>query len=75
MLGLISLVSISTFMSIMFPTIYGIALEVWEMNLKLVLLVSYGYRWWALMPVAQGWILDWGGDGFADLNILGLFQR
>jgi FHS family L-fucose permease-like MFS transporter len=25
----------------------------------------------ALMPVLQGSILDWGGDGFSDIKILG----
>ena len=76
MLGLISLVSISIFMSIMFPTIYGIALEGMGDESKigsagLVMAIVGG----ALMPVAQGWILDWGGDGFADLSILGFIPE
>ena len=75
-LGLISLVSISIFMSIMFPTIYGIALVGMGDESKigsagLVMAIVGG----ALMPVAQGWILDWGGDGFADLNILGFIPE
>ena len=63
-------------MSIMFPTIYGIALEGMGDESKigsagLVMAIVGG----ALMPVAQGWILDWGGDGFADLNILGFIPE
>jgi FHS family L-fucose permease-like MFS transporter len=27
------------------------------------------------MPVAQGWILDWGGDGFNDLNLFGFIPE
>ena len=29
----------------------------------------------ALMPVIQGSILDWGGEGFGDLNILGFIPE
>jgi MFS transporter, FHS family, L-fucose permease len=72
MTGLISLVMISVFMSIMFPTIYGIALKGMGDEAKigsagLVMAIVGG----ALMPVAQGAILDWGGDGFADVKVLG----
>ncbi|MBJ6366510.1 L-fucose:H+ symporter permease [Snuella sedimenti] len=70
--GLISLVAISVFMSIMFPTIYGIALKDMGDEAKigsagLVMAIVGG----ALMPIVQAAILDWGGDGFADLNLLG----
>ncbi|RED98389.1 L-fucose:H+ symporter permease [Marinoscillum furvescens] len=70
--GLISLVGISVFMSIMFPTIYGIALKDMGDEAKiasagLVMAIVGG----ALMPVVQGAMLDWGGDGFDDLSILG----
>ncbi|MEO0469865.1 MAG: L-fucose:H+ symporter permease [Bacteroidota bacterium] len=70
--GLISLVGISVFMSIMFPTIYGIALKGMGDEAKigsagLVMAIVGG----ALMPVLQGSILDWGGPGFADVQVLG----
>jgi len=72
MAGLISLICISIFMSIMFPTIYGIALKDMGEEAKigsagLVMAIVGG----ALMPVLQGSILDWGGDGFSDMKILG----
>ncbi len=72
--GLYSLVSISFCMSLMFPTIYGIALEgLTEEESKigaagLVMAIVGG----ALMPTLQGMILDLGGAGSADLLILGL---
>ncbi len=71
--GLYSLVGISIAMSIMFPTIYGIALKGMGDEAKLgsaglVLAIVGG----ALMPPFQGWILDLGGPGFADLHILGV---
>ena len=70
--GLISLVAISIFMSIMFPTIYGIALKDMGDEVKigsagLVMAIVGG----ALLPIAQGWILDWGGSGFSDVKFLG----
>ncbi|NJB83481.1 L-fucose:H+ symporter permease [Wenyingzhuangia aestuarii] len=71
-LGLYSLVLVSLFMSIMFPTIYGIALKDMGDEAKigsagLVMAIVGG----ALMPVLQGSILDWGGPGFSDMKILG----
>ena len=56
----------------MFPTIYGIALKNMGDEAKigsagLVMAIVGG----ALMPVLQGSILDWGGSGFADKQILG----
>lgn len=71
-LGLYSLVGVSLFMSIMFPTIYGIALKDMGDEAKigsagLVMAIVGG----ALMPVLQGSILDWGGPGFSDMKILG----
>lgn len=76
MAGLISLVGISIFMSIMFPTIYGIALKGMGDEAKiasagLVMAIVGG----ALMPVVQASILDWGGDGFDDLRILGFIPE
>ncbi|MDO3695383.1 L-fucose:H+ symporter permease [Wenyingzhuangia sp. chi5] len=72
MIGLYSLVGVSMFMSIMFPTIYGIALKDMGDEAKigsagLVMAIVGG----ALMPVLQGSILDWGGEGFSDVEILG----
>ncbi|PIB28957.1 L-fucose:H+ symporter permease [Maribacter sp. 4G9] len=71
--GLIALVAISFFMSIMFPTIYGIALEGQGDDSKfgaafLVMAIVGG----ALMPTLQGLILDLGGAGYTDILILGV---
>lgn len=71
--GLYSLVGISIAMSIMFPTIYGIALKDMGDEAKLgsaglVMAIVGG----ALMPPVQGWILDLGGPGFSDVSILGV---
>ncbi|MEM9261312.1 MAG: MFS transporter, partial [Bacteroidota bacterium] len=71
--GLYSLVLISFFMSIMFPTIYGIALEGQKEDAKfgaafLVMAIVGG----ALMPVLQGKILDLGGPGYTDTTVLGV---
>ena len=75
-MGLISLVGISMFMSIMFPTIYGIALKDMGDEAKigsagLIMAIVGG----ALMPVLQGSILDWGGAGFADVLIFGFIPE
>jgi FHS family L-fucose permease-like MFS transporter len=76
MAGLYSLVGISLFMSIMFPTIYGIALKDMGDEAKigsagLVMAIVGG----ALMPVLQGSILDWGGSGFSDKQIFGFIPE
>jgi len=76
MMGLLSLVAISVFMSIMFPTIYGIALKDMGEEAKigsagLVMAIVGG----ALLPVLQGAILDWGGPGFADVAVLGFIPE
>lgn len=76
MMGLLSLVAISIFMSIMFPTIYGIALKDMGEEAKigsagLVMAIVGG----ALLPVLQGGILDWGGPGFADVAVLGFIPE
>ena len=73
MTGLYSLVLISFCMSLMFPTIYGIALEGMGEDAKygaafLVMAIVGG----AIMPTAQGMILDIGGTGYADTKILGV---
>lgn len=69
--GLYSLVAISFCMSLMFPTIYGIALRGLGEDAKigaagLVMAIVGG----ALMPPLQGKILDIGGNGYADTTIL-----
>jgi FHS family L-fucose permease-like MFS transporter len=71
--GLYSLVGISFAMSLMFPTIYGIALEDLGEDSKyaaafLVMAIVGG----AIMPTLQGIILDIGGTGYADTLILGV---
>lgn len=72
-IGLIALIGISFFMSIMFPTIYGIALEGQGEDSKfgaafLVMAIVGG----ALMPTLQGLILDLGGTGYTDIKLLGV---
>ena len=73
MVGLYSLVMISFCMSLMFPTIYGIALEGLGDDAKygaafLVMAIVGG----AIMPTAQGMILDIGGSGYTDASIMGV---
>lgn len=71
--GLYSLVGISFAMSLMFPTIYGIALEGLGEDSKfaaafLVMAIVGG----AIMPTLQGMALDLGGTGYTDVTILGV---
>ena len=74
--GLYALIGVSFFMSIMFPTIYGIALgDLTEEQSKigsagLVMAIVGG----ALMPKLQGLIIDAGGNGVADIKILGVSE-
>lgn len=76
MIGLYCLVGISFFMSLMFPTIYGIALGgLTEEQSKvgsagLVMAIVGG----ALMPKLQGMIIDAGGNGVADTTIMGVSE-
>jgi FHS family L-fucose permease-like MFS transporter len=63
-------------MSLMFPTIYGIALRGMGDEAKLgsaglVMAIVGG----ALMPPLQGWILDIGGSGFADIKLFGYISE
>ena len=76
MVGLYSLVGISFWMSLMFPTIYGIALgDLTEDQSKvgsagLIMAIVGG----ALMPKLQGMIIDAGGNGVADTTIAGVSE-
>ena len=71
--GLYSLVMVSFCMSLMFPTIYGIALTGLGDDAKpasafLVMAIVGG----AFMPVLQGLIMDIGGSAYDDVRILGV---
>ena len=74
--GLYSLIFISFFMSIMFPTIYGLSLEgLNEDESKigaagLVMAIVGG----ALMPKIQGMIIDLGGVNVNDIEIIGVSE-
>ena len=75
-IGLYSLVGVSFCMSLMFPTIYGIALgNLTEDQSKvgsagLVMAIVGG----ALLPKLQGIIIDFGGNGVSDILILGVSE-
>ena len=75
-LGLYSLVIVSFFMSVMFPTIYGLSLKgLTEEESKLgaaglVMAIVGG----AIMPKIQGQIIDIGGFNVDDINIIGLTE-
>ncbi|MDG3583854.1 L-fucose:H+ symporter permease [Galbibacter pacificus] len=75
-IGLYFLVMISAFLSIMFPTIYGIALDgLSEEDSKigaagLVMAIVGG----ALLPQLQGILIDLGGAGVSDIKILGISE-
>ena len=74
--GLYSLVGVSFCMSLMFPTIYGIALgNLTEEQSKvgsagLVMAIVGG----ALLPKLQGIVIDAGGRGVNDIQILGISE-
>ena len=75
MWGLYSLVMVSFCMSLMFPTIYGIALNGLGDDAKpasafLVMAIVGG----AFMPVLQGKILDFGGAGYNDVQLMGVAE-
>jgi len=75
-IGLYCLVGISFFMSLMFPTIYGIALgklteeesKIGSAGLEMAIVGG------ALMPKLQGMIIDLGGYGVNDLSIAGISE-
>ena len=71
-----ALVGISFCMSLMFPTIYGIALgnlteEQCKIGLAGLVMAIVGG---ALMPKLQGMIIDIGGNGVADAQIIGVSE-
>jgi len=73
--GLYALVLTSFCMSLMFPTIYGIALNGLGEDAKpasafLVMAIVGG----AFMPILQGMILDIGGQGYSDVSIVGVSE-
>ena len=74
--GLYFLIIISFFMSIMFPTIYGVSLSKLNENEKkigaagLVMAIVGG----AIMPMLQGIIIDIGGVGLNDVKIFGISE-
>ncbi|WP_298238514.1 L-fucose:H+ symporter permease [uncultured Algibacter sp.] len=76
MIGLYALVGVSFFMSLMFPTIYGIALgDLTEDESKvgsagLIMAIVGG----ALMPKLQAMIMDIGGEKVNDTIILGVSE-
>jgi len=76
MAGIYFLVATSAFMSLMFPTIYGIALD----NIGddatlgaagLVMAIVGG----ALMPLIQAKIIDAGGSGYNDIQLFGFISE
>ena len=75
-IGLYALVAVSFFMSVMFPTIYGIALDGLDEEQSkigaagLVMAIVGG----ALMPKWQGMIIDIGGSGVSDTSIVGVSE-
>lgn len=71
--GLFSLVGISAGMSLMFPTIYGIALKGVGEDSKfgaagLIMSIVGG----SVLPPLQALVFDLGGPGYNDINILGM---
>lgn len=74
--GLYLLVATSAFMSLMFPTIYGIALEDIGDDTTLgaaglVMAIVGG----ALLPILQARIIDIGGSDYNDVHILGFISE
>ena len=75
-LGMYCLIGISFFMSLMFPTIYGISLKKLDQDLSkigaagLVMAIVGG----ALMPQLQGRIIDLGGRAVNDIEVLGVSE-
>ena len=75
MIGLYSLVAVSAFMSLMFPTIYGIALEGVGEDAKfgaagLIMAILGG----SVLPPLQALIFDIGGPGYNDVAFVGISE-
>lgn len=75
MVGLYSLVGISAAMSLMFPTIYGIALKGTGDDAKfgaagLIMAILGG----SVLPPLQALIIDLGGPGYSDVTLLGVTE-
>jgi MFS transporter, FHS family, L-fucose permease len=73
MTGLYFLVGTSAFMSLMFPTIYGIALKGTGDDAKfgaagLIMAILGG----SILPPLQALIIDLGGPGYSDVRISGI---
>ncbi|MDN5217485.1 L-fucose:H+ symporter permease [Fulvivirgaceae bacterium BMA12] len=76
MVGLYCLVGVSFAMSLMFPTIYGIALKGMGDEAKLGSAgLILGIVGGALMPPLQGRIIDMGGTGLSDLKLFGFIPE
>ncbi|MDN5204252.1 L-fucose:H+ symporter permease [Fulvivirgaceae bacterium BMA10] len=76
MVGLYCLVGVSFAMSLMFPTIYGIALKGMGDEAKLGSAgLILGIVGGALMPPLQGRIIDMGGTGLSDLRLFGFIPE
>ena len=76
MTGLYCLVGVSFAMSLMFPTIYGIALKGMGDEAKLGSAgLILGIVGGALMPPLQGSIIDMGGTGLSDLQLFGFIPE
>ncbi len=76
MAGIYFLVATSAFMSLMFPTIYGIALDDIGDDATLgaaglVMAIVGG----ALMPLIQAKIIDAGGSGYNDIQLFGFISE
>lgn len=76
MIGLYCLVGVSFAMSLMFPTIYGIALKGMGDEAKLGSAgLILGIVGGALLPPLQGRIIDIGGTGLSDIKLLGFIPE
>jgi len=74
--GLYCLVGVSFAMSLMFPTIYGLALSGMGDEAKLGSAgLILGIVGGALMPPLQGLIVDMGGKGLSDIKLLGFIPE
>ena len=75
-LGLYSLVAVSFCMSLMFPTIYGLALQNMGDEAKLGSAgLILGIVGGAVMPLFQGMVIDVGGKGLSDSLFFGFIPE